>query len=499
MKSHLFFIIFVTAIVIALFTMNSCVIQRNPVTGKKRAYAYSWSQEVQIGQNADQQIQSDYGNYSDQDLQNYVNKIGQIVLKNSHLRRSNTPEKFKETPFTFRVLNSPVVNAFALPGGYIYVTRGLLAHLENEAQLAVVLGHEIGHVAARHASQQELKQKVGQIALIGGAIAGQEVLGISGQDILNLGGTAAKLLFLRYSRDDEREADRLGVEYAAMAGYHTASASKFFVSLKRISQKSGQNLPSLLSTHPDPGNREKSIIQESTQWEKQGYPQKIVNRDNYLNEMNDIVYGDNPREGFSKNGYFFHPDLKFKFPVPKGWNIMNQASRISLISPKQNAIILLQIDRKSQTPEQAVRTIITDNKLNILESKSFKNHPFQPYQVMANITTQEGQQFNFFIYALLYQNRIYVFTDYSAKNDFATFFPDFENTALKFDSLTDHSILSIKPLRIHIIKTTRSGTFKSFLPQNMPENITDADLAILNQVNLNDTIKSGSKIKLPEK
>jgi predicted Zn-dependent protease len=137
----------------------------------------------------------------------------------------------------FSVLDSPVVNAFALPGGYVYVTRGLLAHLNNEAQLAVVQGHEIGHVAARHASQRGLQQQIGQVAIIGGAILGQELLGLPGESILNLSGTAAQLLFLSYSRDHESESDRLGVEYAAMVGYVAAEGAAFFTSLRRISER----------------------------------------------------------------------------------------------------------------------------------------------------------------------------------------------------------------------------------------------------------------------
>src|SRR5699024_4209201 len=208
-------------IVIAALLAASCVMQRSPITGKKRAYGYSWEEEIKLGAEADKQIQQQYGVYQDEELQQYVDEIGQNILAQSHMRRADTPQKYKETEFHFRILNTPVPNAFALPGGYIYVTRGLLAHLENEAQLAVVLGHEIGHVAARHSSQRAFEQQVGQLALVGGAVGG-EILGLPGGDILQLGSQAAQLLFLSYSRDDERESDRLGVEYAAMEHYDAA-------------------------------------------------------------------------------------------------------------------------------------------------------------------------------------------------------------------------------------------------------------------------------------
>ncbi|WP_243664303.1 M48 family metalloprotease, partial [Rhodothermus marinus] len=150
MRVRTYLLVFSILIVFA----EGCAVSTNPVSGRRRLYGYSWAEERRIGQEADRQIVAQYGLYDDPELAAYVDSLGQVILAHSHLRRPNTPKEFRETPFVFRVLDSPVVNAFALPGGYVYVTRGLLAHLNNEAQLAVVLGHEIGHVAARHASQR---------------------------------------------------------------------------------------------------------------------------------------------------------------------------------------------------------------------------------------------------------------------------------------------------------------------------------------------------------
>lgn len=243
---------YIIPVLLMSFLFAACSIQESPITGDKRAYGYSWEQELAIGKEADEQIQQFYGVYDNDALQQYVEKIGQEMLAVSHMQREDSPDQYKNTKFYFRLLDSPVVNAFALPGGYIYVTRGLLSHLDNEAQLAVVLGHEIGHVAARHASQRAFEQQMGQLALIGGAIAGQHFLGIPGGDILGLGGMAAQMLFLSYSRDNERESDRLGVEYAAKQKYNSAEGAKFFTTLERMSEQSGQSIPNWQSTHPDP-------------------------------------------------------------------------------------------------------------------------------------------------------------------------------------------------------------------------------------------------------
>src|SRR5699024_5171836 len=217
--------------------------------------------------------------------------------------------------------------------------RGLLTHLKSEAQLAVVLGHEIGHVAARHASQSAFKQKFSQLLLLGGAVAGQEILGIPGGQILQLGSLARKFLFLSYSRDDEREADALGVEYAAREGYYTPAASGFFISLNRMSEKEG-GIPNWLSSHPDPKDRANRIPKLSKYWANQGLKQNIHGIDAYMNEINNIVFGDNPRLGFARGGNFFHPELAFYFPYPMQLNVTNTPSLVQIVNDDANAVIL---------------------------------------------------------------------------------------------------------------------------------------------------------------
>ena len=229
----------------------------NYVTGEEQRGAYTWQQEVQLGTEADQQIQAQFGVYDeDPALVAYVERIAREVLQTSAYTDPNTPAEIRNTPFHFRVLDSPVVNAFALPGGYVYVTRGLLSYLENEAQLSVVLGHEIGHVLARHSSEQAARAQLNQFGLLGAAVLGGVVGGGRvAEGILNYGGTGLQLLQLSYGRDAEREADKAGVAYSEFAGYDAAEGAAFFVALQRLGAQSGQSVPSFLSTHPDPGER----------------------------------------------------------------------------------------------------------------------------------------------------------------------------------------------------------------------------------------------------
>lgn len=483
--------------VVLVFATSSCVVQQNPVSGNKRAFAYSWNQEVEIGTEVDKEISAQYGLYEDAGLESYVTNLGEVLLEKSHMRREGTPEQFKNTEFTFRVLNSPVVNAFALPGGYVYVTRGLLAHLNNEAQLAVVLGHEIGHVAGRHASQRALSQTIGQVAVIGGSILGQELLGLPGESLMNLSGQAAQLLFLSYSREHERESDALGVEYSAMSGYDAAEGAEFFTSLKRISEKAGQTIPSLLSSHPDPGERESNIPRMANEWEERGYEQTITDREEYLERIDGIIYGENPREGFVNNGVYVHPDLEFQFPVPTGWQVINQPSQVVAVSPEEDAVIIFRIDGNSSTAKASVDEFTSQEGMTINEQSNTQSSGEWP-AYYADVTVQDEQQnIGLLVYAVELDGRVYRFINYTSEGKYDTIRPQFENTSANFDKLTDPELLQINPVRLQTETVNRTDQFRNFLPSNLPMDIDPEEIAIVNQVSLDDEIQSGTIIKLP--
>ena len=480
--------------------LAACSIQESAITGDKRAYGYSWEQEIQIGQDADQQIQQSYGLYDSDALQQYVNNIGQEMLAVSHMQREDTPSHYKDTEFYFRLLDSPVINAFALPGGYIYVTRGLLAHLDNEAQLAVVLGHEIGHVAARHASQRAFIQQMGQIALVGGAIAGQHFLDIPGGDLLGIGGMAAQMLFLSYSRDDERESDRLGVEYAAMQRYRSAEGAQFFVSLDRLSEQSGQSLPNWQSTHPDPADRATSIPELAEVWREKGYEQTIVNTDQYMGMLDEMVFGDNPREGFTRNSTFYHPGMKFQFSYPDGWQVINQRSLVAVVNNDQNAVSIMRLDSESANAEASVNEFLNQDGITTSGKSGVTSRGLQAFQAEAIGQTEDGANLKFYLYSVEYDGMIYRFINYTTLDSYGSYESQFKEITSGFMELTDSDILNIQPVRLQTVKTTRSGTFSSFLPSNIESltvAVTPEDLAIMNQVELDEHIESGTWIKIP--
>lgn len=485
-----------------LLLSSGCVtVGESPVTGTTRAYGYSWEEELRIGRESDQQIVAQYGAYEDEELSAYITELSESVLQHSHLRREETPEKFRDIEFTFRVLNSDVVNAFALPGGYVYFTRGLLAHMNNEAQLAVVIGHEIGHVAARHASQRAVQQQAGQLLLVGGAVAGQELFGVSAQSIMNLGGTAAQLLFLSYSRGNERESDELGVEYAAMAGFDASEGSAFFETIQRLTEKSGGGLPNHLSSHPDPGNREQRMQELSERWRNQGYSQDERNEQRYMEMIEGMVIGKNPREGYVADGMFFHPEMRFQFPVPAGWGVQNEARQVIMFDEEQRGVSVFALASNAGSARAAVEQFTGQEGINVIGSEQTTVNGLTAYRSEATATDSNDSTLRILVQAVEFDGNVYRVLNYSSTDDYANFENDFQLIVNGFAGITNTSRLSIQPTRVEVIRADRTGSFQSFLPDEsvFPRGMDAEAFAILNQVTLDETITRGQRLKIPRR
>ncbi len=484
------------ALVLMVLTVTGCAVSKSPITGNKRAYGYSWEQEKQLGREADPQIVAQYGELDDAALTAYVRAVGERVLAESHLRRETTDPEFRDVEFTFRVLDSPVVNAFALPGGFVYVTRGLLSHLNNEAQLAVVLGHEITHVAGRHASKRAAKAQFAQIGLIGGAILGQAVYGGSAaENILGVGSGAAQLLLLKYGRDDERESDQYGVEYSALAGYQAGEGAAFFTSLRRIQEEAGATIPTWQSSHPDPGQREQYILQSAAEWAEQVTMNRI-DEEEFLREIDGIVMGENPREGFVENSMFYHPELRFQFPVPSGFGLQNGRSQVAMFDQNQQAIMIFTFAQDATSAQQAATEFGQQEGVQVRDSGSQRVNGHQSSYVVADATTEQGV-LRLRATFIEFGGSVYYFLGYTAQANFDTFDNRFRETMQGFDDLTDRSKLNVEPSRLRLVRASRTATFRELVPSNLPEQFSATDLAIINQVELDDTIQRGRTLKMP--
>ena len=469
--------------------LGACVTEPSPVTGEPQHYGMSWQQELSIGKEADVQIRRQFGVYDDPELEAYVNRVADAVLAESDFNDGDTPARYQGTEFTFRVLDSPVVNAFALPGGYVYVTRGILAHMDNEAQLAVVLGHEIAHVAARHASRQALRTQFSQLGLVAGAILGEELLNQPGaaRNIVELGGAGLQLMLLKYGRDAEREADRLGVGYAARQGYAVGEAAGFFRSLGRLSERQ-HAIPTWQASHPDPGERAETIRALSEELRARTRIEQ-TRRSEFLRELDGMIVGNDPRQGYEADGRFFHPEMRFQFGIPDGWQLINERSAVALLAPGQKAVAVLTLS-DADSPRAAAKTLAGSEGIRVLREGRVREAEFPTRRVVA--VAGELVLINDFIAD---QGRVFSFAGYGPKGTFDEHESAILSTLGSFAALEDPSRLEVEPARLAVSEAPRTAPLGSLVQGDELSGISVADMLLMNQLDQESTVEKGRLIK----
>jgi len=493
---------FVPALVLGFFGRPSAFAVSEPsaLTGQKQSYAYSWQQEMKEGADADREITQQMGLYDNPRIQAYVDEIGHRVLAASTFSDASTPAMYRDTKFVFRVLDSSVVNAFALPGGYVYVTRGLLAHVDNEAQLAVVLGHEIGHVAARHSSQQARRSQWAQLGVLAGSILGQAVLGDRmpnlGENVASTGSQAMQVFMLRYSREAENEADTLGVTYALQAGYAAEQSARFFDALRRLEAQQTQTLPTWMSTHPDPGNRADHVMALVNQHRASGPTEHRVGEAEFLHAVDGLIVGDDPRQGFTQAGIFYHPTLHFQLPVAPNWTVDNQPAAVVFHDPSGNASLALRVAPANRTHD-AAQQFTAENKIQVTASGDTVVNGLPTTVIVGRANGQSGQLGVWDAFIEL-EGKVYSLMGYTPLQNFEAIRPQFESIASGFSALRDPQIANVQPAHLRIVRADRPAPFASYVPTSLPPKMNAETIAIMNQVNVNEVVPAGAELKIPD-
>jgi len=464
----------------------SCAV--NPVTGKKELSFMSEEKEIAMGAQYDPSIVAQFGSYPDEQLQQFIDEKGQAMAAVSHR---------PDLKFTFRVLDSPVVNAFALPGGYVYFTRGILAHFSNEAEFAGVLGHEIGHVTARHGVQQQTQQMLGQVGLMAGTVAGTILTQSDISPYAEQASQGLQLLFLKFGRDDESQSDRLGVEYSTKIGYDASYMAGFFGTLHRLSsQGGGETIPSFLSTHPDPLDREENVAKLAEEWQsKVGNTDFKVNRDPYLRMIDGIIYGEDPNQGYHDGNVFYHPQLKFQYSFPEGWRLMNSPTVVEMIEPEGKALVQLSV-AQGENAQAAVQQVIEKYKFQVQSQNSKTINGLPGYVAEARYADEQNQQpLNVHLTGIRYGDLNYIFMGATTPDLYGTYQRNFAQTGGSFQELTDPARLNVKPERVKIQEVRQTKTLQQALRGfGMSEDRME-ELAILNGMKLDDTVNQGVLIK----
>ncbi len=326
-------------LLLIMFGLVGCA--QNPVSGRTDFVMMSESQEVVVGQQNDQKIRQQYHVYADIRLQSYVNQIGQRLVKHSHR---------PELAYHFTLLDSAEINAFALPGGYVYITRGILAYLNSEAELAAVLGHELGHVTARHGVRQQSAAQAASIGVALAAIFVPELASQGGRQITDLLGGA---LLSGYGREHELEADRLGAEYLARSGYDPQAMIRVVAALKNqelldaeLAKKEGREprrYHGLFASHPDNDTRLQQVIAEANKFTL-ATPRE--GRNKFLNLVNGMAFNESVDQGVVRNNGFYHAEQGIAMQFPAGWRVQNTPAVVAALAPKGQAVVQLRMGAK---------------------------------------------------------------------------------------------------------------------------------------------------------
>lgn len=464
---------------VAVLLLGSCA--TNPVTGKRELSLISEGQEIAMGQQAAEETRQSMGLVPDTALQNYVRSIAMRMAK-----ASERPQ----LPWSFDVIDDPAINAFALPGGSIFVTRGILSHMQNEAELATVLGHEIGHVTAKHSVRQLSKAQLAQLGLGIGSIVSDEFAALSG-----IVGQGLGLLMLKNGRDAETQADDLGFRYSLTDGYDVRAMRSMFEMLQRVSGGSGAGgkLPNWLSTHPDPENRIAKTDQRLTTVTTDLSKTKL-NRDPFLRRIDGMVYGENPRHGYFEGDRFQHPDLAFRLDFPSGWKTQNQPSAVVGVSPNQDAMFALSIPGKD-APDAALGNFLGQQGIQSANRSNSSINGFPAAAADFQAQTQDGKLIGGRISFLSYGGSTYQLIGYTLAANLASYRSAFVQATQSFNRLTDQAVLNKQPMRLRLVRLSRDMTVDEFNRQN-PSVVPVATVAVINGVNgATDMLKAGSWAK----
>jgi predicted Zn-dependent protease len=354
------------------------------------------------------------------------------------------------------------------------------------------MGHEIGHITARHSAQQYSRAQLAQIGLGVGAI-------LVDSTIAGLAQVGVGMLFLRFSRDHERQADDLGVEYSIKAGYDASQMASFFETLERMNPDSDRSgLPGWFSTHPNPVDRVKAVRVRANEWQQRlGLRDLKISQDSYFREIDGLVFGDDPRQGYVADNVFYHPDLRFEFPVPPNWKLSNTPSQVQMVSEGQDAIILFSVAAGASSKE-AARTFIAGTGAFVIRSDPNQVNGLSSYRVISEIRSQKGI-YRLMSYFIEKGKNVFVFHGLTSSNRFQNYSALFENTMSRFKELSDPKRINVKPDRIRIRATKTSDTLENELRSLGVPNEKLKEIASINGENLNQMIPANTLLKVVEK
>jgi predicted Zn-dependent protease len=442
-----------------------------------------------MGRELDQQVRQEMGVYDDPELQEYVESIGLELARRSH--RPNLP-------WAFAIVDSPAINAFALPGGFVYVTRGILAYLGDEAELAGVIGHEIGHVTARHSAEQYTRATGASIGMTIASIFFPAAAPYGDLASLGLG-----VLFLKYGRDDEVQADRLGAEYAARAGWDPYGVAGMLQTLSRLDETAGgdrKGVPGWLATHPEPAARVEEV-RASVQQARALLPgDGAVRRDPYLQRIDGVMFGDNPREGVVRGHAFLHPELRFALEFPDGWEVVNGPQQVVANEPGTKHFMLLDLVRETggarSLGDVAVSSMRSAGFRQISAAGAGRVHGLDAWAGTFEGQLQQVGPVVARVVVVAHERNVYRLIGFAPRETFDRIVGDVQRSQESFRALGREEAADIRPNRLDLY-TVREGDTWQTIAQRRGEGIVNAStLAIMNGFPPAEQPRPGDRVKI---
>lgn len=424
----------------------------NPVTGRGEIVLMSASREASVGREAAAQVASEMGLVEDPALLAYVRQVGARVAAHS-------PRK--DVPFQFAIANMPETNAFALPGGYVYVSRGLLALVRSEDELANVLAHEVGHVAARHAAQRETRALgVGLLTMLGtlaaGAVGGSGAADAVGQ----LGQVAGSGLIASYGRDQERQADEVGQRMAKAAGFDPGGMATFLGALDRevtLHLGGKTRRPSFLDSHPATPERVASASERARTLGGRVALAPAAERGAFVARLDGILVDEDPAEGVIRKQVFLHPDLDLRIAFPDGWQVQNGKQLVGAQEPEGAALVTLQAQERGDDPRAAAERFLRANAqgLELLDQGAFSGTEARGYRARGRVALQQGTA-GVELFWLMHRGTIFRVQGMAGAEGFARFAREFEDTARSLRPLASEERAGIRERRLDIVPARAS-------------------------------------------
>lgn len=466
--------------------LGGCAI--NPVTGRRELVLMSPEREAQLGAQTAAQVAEEIGLVESPPLTAYVEEIGGRLARHSPRR---------DVSYHFAVADMAEPNAFALPGGYIYVSRGLLAIANSEAELANVIGHEIGHVAARHAAQRETRALgVGVLAALGVAAAG--AVGGSGaaEGAAQIGQVAAVGLIASYGRDQERQADAVGQALAAQAGWDPAAMASFLRNLGRAAElHSGERRgPSFFDSHPMTGERVQNTTIRARSLQVSPAAPIAATRSAFYERLENLRIGLDPGEGLFRGQRYLHPLLGFALDFPRGWKTENAVTAVAAQAPRGDAILVLQTQGVSGDPREAARLFARESQIWLEEGTRERIGGFPAYRVRVELQTQQGPAVADLTW-IAHPRAMLRLLGLSPSGSFGEYAGTFRDAARSFRPLADSERAGISELRLRVVKA-REGENLAALSRRTGNAWSLQETAAANDLLIGRPLRGGEAVKI---